>query len=613
MWTNESTQEQGPCLLELMTEAEGLFRQTGGRYATYATQTKELAARLREERFHLAVLGQFKRGKSSLINALLGREFLPTSTIPLTALPTVVRWGKARRAVIVFQNGQLQEEVFADDQSLTAYLTRFVTEQENPHNREGVRQVEVEYPAEFLTGGVTLIDTPGIGSTFKHNTETTLQFLNQCDAALFIVSADPPITASEVEFLQTVKEHIHKLFFVLNKVDYFSATERKAVIAFLQKVLHEQAGMVESVQVYGLSARQALVAKQAGDTELFEQSGLGMLETDLNVFFQKEKKAVLLEAIITKFAAVLQEASLDLGLSVRSLELPLAELEAKQELLSHKLAEIEEQHRVAGDLLAGDKRRTLDFLENQADILRQKARIHLEGIVVEFLGDGDHLGLEKAVQDALAQAVPVFFDRELTETAERFSDYIADIFTPHRQRADALITAVRQAAASVFDIDHQAMEQEVVFEMKRQPYWIKDKAEAGLGVIPHIWLEALLPGVIRQARVRKRLEQHVSVLITQNVENLRWALLQNAENAFRSFAETLKTRLAEIMRSIRQTVAAAADMKKGETGVVEAEMARLRLVAWDVQRLAFQLKKLEIDQDGAVGIGIGRASDSNGQ
>lgn len=598
MWTNESTQEQEPCLFELMTEAEGLFRQTGERYATYATQTKELAVRLRKERFHLAVLGQFKRGKSNLINALLGREFLPTSTIPLTALPTVVRWGKARRAVIVFQNGQIQEEIFADDQSLTAYLTRFVTEQENPHNREGVRQVEVEYPAEFLISGVTLIDTPGIGSTFKHNTETTLQFLNKCDAALFIVSADPPITSSEVEFLQTVKEHIHKLFFVLNKVDYFSATERKAVIAFLQKVLHEQAGMVESVQVYGLSARQALVAKQAGDTELFEQSGLGMLETDLNVFFQKEKKAVLLEAIITKFAAVLQEASLDLGLSVRSLELPLAELEAKQKLLLHKLAEIEEQHRVAGDLLAGDKRRTLDFLENQADILRQKARIHLEGIVMELLGDGDHPGLEQAVQDALSQAVPVFFDRELTETAERFSDYIADVFAPHRQRADVLIAAVRQAAASVFDIDYQATEQEVVFEMKRQPYWIKDKGEAGLGVIPHIWLEALLPGVIRQARVRKRLEQHVSVLITQNVENMRWALLQNAEHAFRSFAETLKECLSAAVNSTRQVVIGAAAMQEGQAGAVETELYRLRTVAQEVRWMLVHLATLQNVGDG---------------
>ncbi len=595
---SECVQEQEQCLFELMNEAEILFRQAGERLTPYFARTEELADRLREERFHLAVLGQFKRGKSSLINALLGGEFLPTSSIPLTALPTVVRWGKTRRAVIAFQNGQTKEGEFADDQLLTAFLTRFVTEQENPHNCQGVKEVQVEYPADFLIGGVTLIDTPGIGSTFKHNTETTLQFLNQCDAALFIVSADPPITASEVEFLQAVKEHIHKLFFVLNKVDYLNAAERETVIAFLRKVLHEQAGVTKAVAVYGLSARQALAAKQSGDAQLFEQSGLGVLEAELTAFFQKEKKAVLTSAIKTKFAAVLQETSLDLGLTLRALELPVADLAAKQELLAQKLAEIEEQRRVAGDLLAGDKRRTLDFLESQADALRQKAQAHLGNIVAEMLGGGDRSGLERAVHEVLAQAVPVFFDRELTETADRFGDYIAGILAPHRQRADALVAAVRQAAADVFAIEYQAAEQEAVFQMKRQPYWVKEKWQTGLGVIPHAWLEALLPGAIRQDRVRKRLEQYVDALVTQNVENLRWALLQNMETVFRTFAETLKMRLAEAVHSTNQAVAAAAAMKSGQAGVVEAELARLRSVAQDVQQLALQLKMLETGQTG---------------
>ncbi|MEN6412729.1 MAG: dynamin family protein [Veillonellales bacterium] len=233
--THESKQEQEQCLLALMTKAAMLFRQTGKSLSAYGDQMEELATRLREERFHLAVLGQFKRGKSSLINALLGGEILPASSIPLTALPTVIRWGEKRQAVITFASGRVEKNVFADDPSLTAYLTRFVAEQENPHNQLAVKQVEVEYPAGFLANGVTLIDTPGIGSTFKHNTETTLQFLSQCDAALFVLSADPPITANEVEFLQTVKKHVRQVFFILNKVDYLSAAERETVIAFCEK------------------------------------------------------------------------------------------------------------------------------------------------------------------------------------------------------------------------------------------------------------------------------------------------------------------------------------------------------------------------------------------
>ena len=584
--------EQEQEIFELMAETEMLFRQSGKKFAPYVAHIAELENLLREERFHLAVLGQFKRGKSSLLNALLGGEFLPTSSIPLTALPTVVHWGKTRRAFIFFQNGQVKEAAFSDDQSLTAYLTQFVAEQENPHNRHGVKQVEVEYPAKFLAEGVTLIDTPGIGSTFKHNTETTLQFLHQCDAALFVISADPPITATEVEFLQAVKGHVQKLFFVLNKVDYLSVAERETVIAFLRKVLHEEAGLPETVNVYGLSARQALMAKQVGDTQLFEQSGLGVLEAELTAFFLKEKKAVLTAAIGTKFGILLQKASLELQLTLRALELPVAELAAKEELLTQKMTEIEEQRRITSDLLAGDKRRALEFLEAQAAALRQKAKLHMEGIVRKLLEDDDP-NLEQVVHNMLAQTVPAFFEQELAAAINLFGDYVAGVLAPHQKKADALVSAVKQAAADVFAIDYQVLEQEEVFQIKRQPYWVKDKCQTGLAVIPHAWLEAFLPGVMRRARIRKRLEQHVDVLITQDVENLRWAMLQNIEMSFRPFAETLKIRLAEAVNNTNQAIKDAAAMKYDQAAVVEMELARLRAVVQYVQQLILRLAALE--------------------
>ena len=77
-------------------------------------------------------------------------------------------------------------------------LAGFVTEKGNPKNKLGVAEVQVDLPAPILTGGVVLIDTPGIGSTYRHNTSATLNFLKQCDAALFLVSADPPITEVEL-------------------------------------------------------------------------------------------------------------------------------------------------------------------------------------------------------------------------------------------------------------------------------------------------------------------------------------------------------------------------------------------------------------------------------
>ncbi|MCG0278649.1 MAG: dynamin family protein [Thermanaeromonas sp.] len=96
-----------------------------------------------------------------------------------------------------------------------------------------------------LGQGVVLIDTPGIGSTFQHNTETTLKFLPQCDAAVFLLSADPPLTQAELEFLQAVRSQIAHLFFILNKVDYLDTQEMSSLLHFVKKVLQEHAGIEE--------------------------------------------------------------------------------------------------------------------------------------------------------------------------------------------------------------------------------------------------------------------------------------------------------------------------------------------------------------------------------
>ncbi|MBC7343115.1 MAG: dynamin family protein [Clostridia bacterium] len=134
-------------------------------------------------------------------------------------------------------------------------------EEGSPKNHKRVRQVELFYPSPLLRQGVILIDAPGIGSTFQHNTATTLNFLPQCDAALFLVSADPPITEMEIEFLRAVRSQVAHLFFVLNKVDYLDREEIAALSHFLKRVLNEQANL-EDIPIFCLSARQALKAKK---------------------------------------------------------------------------------------------------------------------------------------------------------------------------------------------------------------------------------------------------------------------------------------------------------------------------------------------------------------
>ena len=94
-------------------------------------------------------------------------------------------------------------------------LADYITESANPGNKKRVASLEISYPSPFLESGIIPIDTPGIKSTHAHNTRTTESYLQQADAAIVVLSVDPPIIEVESQFVKSLKEDIPKLFFFL--------------------------------------------------------------------------------------------------------------------------------------------------------------------------------------------------------------------------------------------------------------------------------------------------------------------------------------------------------------------------------------------------------------
>jgi hypothetical protein len=135
-----------------------------------------LTARIRldEERFDLV---EFRRGKSTLINALLGRELLPTGVMRLTSVITAIGASGRDRPVVDYSNGR-EHEYTVDE------LPEHVTEAGNPDNRLGVELARLELDHELLRAGIELVGTPGIGSVHSRNTQVTRAFLPRVDAAL---------------------------------------------------------------------------------------------------------------------------------------------------------------------------------------------------------------------------------------------------------------------------------------------------------------------------------------------------------------------------------------------------------------------------------------------
>jgi hypothetical protein len=164
--------------------------------ADVADLAAETADRLGALRLEVAVVGEFKRGKSSLINALAGQDVLPVGVLPLSSVPTVLEQGEEGLVVEVADGRQEHHQL---DQ-----LAGFVTEEANPGNRLGAGRVIARLHTPLLDAGVRLVSTPGVGSVHEHNTAATDAYLPNVDAAVLVTSADPPISAAERAFLERV-------------------------------------------------------------------------------------------------------------------------------------------------------------------------------------------------------------------------------------------------------------------------------------------------------------------------------------------------------------------------------------------------------------------------
>lgn len=265
-----------------------------------AQQLEDLMSKLAEDHFTLAVLGQFKRGKSSLMNAIIGRELLPTGLLPLTSAITSLQFGPAERLLITRENS-----LFTDERPISD-LAEYVTEKGNPGNGKKIKKATVELPVPFLRQGLEFVDTPGVGSAITENTAVTYGFLPECDAVILVTSVDTPMSGVEMSFLNEIRGFVDKIFFVVNKIDLISEIERREVLEFVSRTIENQLGC-KAVKIYPVSARMGLSARVHGNEEEYGRSGLKALEEALAAFLSEEKAETFLLSVIQKALRIVSD------------------------------------------------------------------------------------------------------------------------------------------------------------------------------------------------------------------------------------------------------------------------------------------------------------------
>ena len=171
------------------------------------------SVRLADDRFNLMIVGRFSRGKSTLINAMLGGAYLPTGVVPLTSVITTIRYGSWKRVVLHFSDTRMPREL------PLSKLAEYVTQQANPGNVKQVAYAEIELPVELLRRGVFFVDSPGLGSSITENTQTTERFFPEADAFVLMTSYDSPFSEEQDGARRRICVTDKALFVVVNKQD----------------------------------------------------------------------------------------------------------------------------------------------------------------------------------------------------------------------------------------------------------------------------------------------------------------------------------------------------------------------------------------------------------
>jgi GTP-binding protein EngB required for normal cell division len=566
-----------------------------------------LRARLLNGRLQLALLGQFKRGKSTLLNALLGAPLLPAGVIPLTAIPTFIAWGSTPRIRVSYRlSGRPQEFNVGGPDEVRAALFNFVAEEANPKNHLDVARVDVFYPAPILKTGVVLIDTPGIGSTHRHNTDTALAVLPECDAALFVVSVDPPITEAELAYLKMVRSNVARVFFVLNKVDYLESPDLQTAVEFLRRTLRQSAGGANENDIFSVSALSGLRARQHNDLAAFERSGIAALENDLLRHLAQEKRTMLREAVVQKAMQNLTEVQGDLSFTLRALEMPVEELRRCGGELEKTLLRLRGDAHVVHDLLAGDRRRILDQLERHAEALRERSRELLSSSLEQALNQSHDRDIEGPVQTAIEAIVPTFFEQELQDSLREFGQLAETVWEGHQKRVDDLVNEVRRAAAELLDVPYTPATESEGFSLPREPYWVTHQWADRLVTIPTGVVSRILPQPIRRVRLRAQIGLRITELVQRNVENLRWATLQGIEETFRRFSTALDDRFVRAIEATQGAIQAASQQRGAASEGAALELAQLRQASKELDEIRIRLGDIALatpDKPGDTSLG----------
>lgn len=533
-----------------------------------ATEARDLAARVSEGRFYLACVGQFKRGKSTLLDALLGESVLPIGVVPVTSVPTIVRYGVKRCARVRLGNSawlQIALESVED----------YVSEAENPGNAKNVSAIEVFIPNRLLADGMCFVDTPGIESVFEANTRATHEFVPRIDAALIVLGADPPVSGAEVALIKQICGHVDSLLFVMNKVDRVPTEEVKAAKQFARRIL--AAKLQRQVDVYEVSARSELETAAAGwEWPPFLAALRQMASQSGRALAQRVQRGAA-ERLVKRLSRLAEDRR-------DALLTPLEESEARLTALRVYIDGLRQSILDLGQLLKGEQERSDHAIAARTEEFLATSVPEVQRLLGDRLSASAEQGarfrrraMNVALEVARQQLMPWLereeriVETEYSHTIARFNSIVDDYLR-------------RLAGTGVPQLEHLA---DTSVESGRltapSRFYFHELLHIGQPASPFRLLGDLILGTFRHRDpIRLDANQFLTSLMETNASRVAADLNHRLGVARRELEITIRRRLDEVKDAAEEVLNHAREVTAAGNEAVESELAVLRRALLDL-------------------------------
>jgi GTP-binding protein EngB required for normal cell division len=545
--------EQSEVVL-VLREVQSLLRNN--ETASLAVQVGEELQRALENHFYLVVLGQFKRGKTTFLNALLGEDLLPAGVLPLTAVLTLIRHGSHRQIRVVFNNDQ-RREIQANE------LADFIAEQKNPGNVKQVRYVEIAHPCPILRDGLVLVDTPGVGSLFQHNTQLTKQFIPKVDAAVLIISTDPPITQAEYEFLDEVVQHVDKVLIVLNKTDRLREADLREMLEYTKSVIRSKLPN-ENVKLHPLSALLALEGKKMAKEEMVARSGIRELERKLTDFLVNERSQVLDKQSRRRVHSLLSKANFELELELKAAQMPLMELETKIGEFEKRIAQLLREREEFAYLIHGEVKSLERWVDEQLERFSTAEIALLKETLFLWASE-----LPTSSFGTFFRPLEARFEKRIVEDFERFRTQFEPVLMEryeaitarYVQKTNQFIESILRLSQGLFAASVQPIVSIEPIRWQKRFYYNTQNEALFLEFDFLKMFSMLLPRSIVRRWSLKRLLKSVEEKVPPVCNGLKYEYSYSLQETYRHFQSELNQQIDEIIDEVRRILQQAKERK----------------------------------------------------